>query len=48
MNITKATDFGTLSSFGIKEPPSSFLALASDFGTLSSFGIKEPNVDNYN
>ena len=33
--------FGTLSSFGIKEPTSSLIDSSTYFGTLSSFGIKE-------
>ena len=34
-------DFGTLSSFGIKELDFFYKGMEFDFGTLSSFGIKE-------
>ena len=34
-------NFGTLSSFGIKEPHDLSSFLIANFGTLSSFGIKE-------
>ena len=36
--------FGTLSSFGIKEPLIFTSPEPVYFGTLSSFGIKEPGV----
>ncbi len=37
----QAIDFGTLSTFGMKEPPPAPVSSVSDFGTLSTFGMKE-------
>jgi len=43
MNFTTETEtnFGTLSSFGIKELEKYNIHAEGNFGTLSSFGIKE-------